>query len=317
MLESWDLAFFVEPDLPYTESLLDRLVPMGISYIGPNCFTDWRSDVAVEQFRRLWQRSGLKVWNYHSPVGLIFADPASGRENKALADGRRQIDITAAWGAKSVVFHHNSFRDYPQGRDTYWLASNDIAAVQNKYGIKECNRRFAEMLSNLSGYASKFEITVCVENIILPPPPGEGAEILALLEQAGGSHLGYCLDTCHAHASGVDVGTEIRRAKKWLKDTHFSDCLGPRGWPGTRISVAGDYNCRDPHMVVGLGTIDWFDVCTALREINYSNPIYFEGPNIPGIERIAETETQAIEMTVKNWRAIEYASLHLPPIPDE
>ncbi len=304
MKETWDLAFHIEPDLPYTPQLMERLPDIGVTWIGPTCFEAWRDDARVETLAKLWNRSGLKVRTYHSGVGLMFAEP--GRETEALTDACRQVDIAAHWRGRTVVFHHDSFRDYPKGRDTYWLHSAQIAEIHVHYGLAECNRRFAEILAELASYAAARGIAVCVENIILPPHPDEFGQIIELLEQAGGDALGLCLDSSHAYESGFDVAREIRRTKKWLKETHFSDNLAHR--------LPSKKAFRDLHLAIGLGSIDWFDVCAALREIDYPGPLFFEVlEGIPGTGVTLESQLRAIETTVRNWRAIEFASAHLPP----
>jgi len=305
MVDSWELAFWLEPDLPYAFALLDRLPEMGIRYVGVAPTELWRTDEHIEEFGLHLASSGLQMLDCHSAVGLIFEQP--GKEEEALADCRRQVDIAAHWSAKTLTFHHDSFRDK---RDAYWLTPKSIGSIWQRQGREECDRRFEELLMKLAPYGASHGITVCLENIVLSPRNDEVADIIKMLERLGLDNLGCCLDSSHLNGSGKKVGDNIRKAHKWLKMTHFSDSLGPMGWKGDRLAEESDLNCRDLHLVVGLGTINWFDVCAALREADFPGPVFFEGPKIPGQgPRTLETETRSIELTMQNWRAFESGKL--------
>ena len=302
MRESWDLAFWFEPGAAYTDELLQRVAAMGVRHVGPSTFGRWGDDAAVDSLRNQVARAGLLVATYHSAVGLVFVD--AGSEDRARADARRQVDIAEFLGARTVVFHHDTFRGFPDGRDEYWIHPRDLAEIHRRFGLDQCDRRMAAMLAELGPYAAAKGVTVCVENLLDHPNDSGLGAILNQLSLAGtGDSLGCCLDACHAHGSGADVAAEIRRAGPALQETHFSD----------NLRRPGPMETRDLHMIVGLGTIDWIDVCRALREIDYPHPIYFEGPRYPGVQRTLDTEARCIDLTIRNWRAAELASLHLPP----
>ena len=75
--------------------------------------------------------------------------------------------------------------------------------------------------------------------------------------------LGMCIDTGHAHASGISVPDFIRMAGKRLKCTHIDD----------------NFADKDSHLPPMMGTIKWQDTMAALAEIGYEGDFSFElGP---------------------------------------
>lgn len=111
-------------------------------------------------------------------------------------------------------------------------------------------------------------MTICLEN--LPYETFEDVE--ANLTAAGNPpNLGFCLDTGHLHISRTPdaFADYIRRAGKRLKALHLHDNPG-RLFTGEPKGT--NWHSSDKHMFPGFfnGSIDWYEVISALREINYS-----------------------------------------------
>jgi hypothetical protein len=92
---------------------------------------------------------------------------------------------------------------------------------------------------------------------------GDPDELVDLVDSFKDESLGMCIDTGHAHASGIYVPDFIRLAGKRLKCTHIDD----------------NFADKDSHLPPFMGTVDWKGTMKALREIGYDGDFSFEiGP---------------------------------------
>ncbi len=86
--------------------------------------------------------------------------------------------------------------------------------------------------------------------------------LIAICEEASKyGKVGVCWDTGHAHLSdGVDQGESIRKLGEWLKCLHIHDNHGK----------------NDEHILPMMGTIDWREIISALRDIDYKGDFVYE-----------------------------------------
>ncbi len=89
-------------------------------------------------------------------------------------------------------------------------------------------------------------------------------ELLELVESIDNPAVQICIDTGHAHLTGLDTAAFIRKAGMHLKATHIAD----------------NHQNRDEHFAPFNGTIDWPAVLTALREMHYQEAFAFEIHNL-------------------------------------
>jgi D-psicose/D-tagatose/L-ribulose 3-epimerase len=75
---------------------------------------------------------------------------------------------------------------------------------------------------------------------------------LNLVGRVGASNVGLLVDTFHINIEEKDIPAAIRKAGS--KVFHFHSCENDRGTPGT-------------------GHVEWKEVASALREINYPGPL--------------------------------------------
>jgi len=106
----------------------------------------------------------------------------------------------------------------------------------------------------------------------------ELAELLAMVDRASGGRTGICLDTCHAHAAGYDLGGPegvaafARRARELfgagqVRVVHANDALEPAG---SRL---------DRHTAIGAGTIGESGFSALLAEALFrDSPFLLETP---------------------------------------
>jgi D-psicose/D-tagatose/L-ribulose 3-epimerase len=97
---------------------------------------------------------------------------------------------------------------------------------------------------------------------------------LDLVGRIGASNVGLLVDTFHMNIEEKDIPAAIRKAGS--KVFHFHSCENDRGTPGT-------------------GHVEWKEVASALREINYQGPVVIEA---------FTTEITEIARAVSLWRSL-------------
>ena len=247
---------------------LEPLVPMGYNLQEVIC-------MAKEWIEEL----GLKVSSFHysSPT---FA-PLNAGQDSAREILVKNVELFKIWEPKSFVVHPV----WIMGENSNPGMSQKFDLEVAEHGEKEVLRVIAGNLKIMGKQAAKYGIKLAIEN--LGKLGGSQKDYAPLfVKMIDEPNVGYCIDSGHAHCSGLAVPNLIRQAGSRLFETHFHDNRGP------------DYG--DEHMPVGFGTISWLDVITALKEVNFPGPVTFEteGWSIP--DR-AEGYIQAMAW----WRACE------------
>jgi len=97
---------------------------------------------------------------------------------------------------------------------------------------------------------------------------------LDLVGRVGATNVGLLVDTFHMNIEEKDIPAAIRKAGS--KVFHFHSCENDRGTPGT-------------------GHVEWKEVASALREINYQGPVVIEA---------FTTEITEIARAVSLWRPL-------------
>jgi sugar phosphate isomerase/epimerase len=117
-------------------------------------------------------------------------------------------------------------------------------------------------IAELADYASRYGITVCVENLPFPLYPLTTVEqVCELVDKLNRENLKVCLDTGHAAIFfGKNVGDAVRYIGNRLEAIHVHDNMGK----------------EDEHLIPGDGIIDWDGFCTALKEIGFGGVISLE-----------------------------------------
>jgi sugar phosphate isomerase/epimerase len=117
-------------------------------------------------------------------------------------------------------------------------------------------------LRELIAKISHVDITLCLENLCVTFISIE--DILEVIERVGSDKLGICLDTGHLNILKANTqGDFIRKAGKYLKALHVHDNDGS----------------ADQHLIpFARGKIDFKDIVTALRDIDYDGLFNFEIP---------------------------------------
>ena len=161
---------------------------------------------------------------------------------------RRCIRITRILGADWMVMHPSNLPHDPL------------------YSRKKAMDANIAYLSPFLEEAKKAGVGIAVENMVdfgshrRRYCGGDPEELIELVDSFRDPSMGICIDTGHAHISGIHVGSFIRMVGSRLKCTHIDDNLRD----------------RDSHLPPYMGSVDWQDTMAALKEIGYEGDFSFE-----------------------------------------
>ncbi len=125
-----------------------------------------------------------------------------------------------------------------------------------------------DIYTELLDEAKKQGVKLALENMPLGRvPTGMPDQLCEYIDMMNSDYMVACLDTGHAHITGIPSGDFARKLGSRLKTLHIHDNLGlnnyNEGW-------------SDMHTAPYLGNIDWTDFIHALREIGYDGTLSYE-----------------------------------------
>lgn len=193
---------------------------------------------------------GIKFRQTHGQTlsGMQWDDPNYADAEYVWATNYRCIETTKILGADWMVMHPANLPHDP---------------LYSRSKAKEANLRY---LAPFIEAAKKAGIGLAIENMVdfggrrRRYCGGDPEELIELVDEIHDESVGICIDTGHAHVSGIDVGAFIRMTGKRLKATHIDD----------------NNRDGDTHLPPYFGTIRWSDVMQALRDIDYRGDFSFE-----------------------------------------
>lgn len=181
--------------------------------------------------------------------GMQWDDPAYAEEAEhQWMLNYRAIEASAMLGAEWMVMHPTNFPHDP---------------LYSKKKALEANIAY---LAPFIEAAKKAGVGIAIENMVdfggkrRRYCGGDPDELIELVDTLNDPDVGICIDTGHAHLSGIDVGAFIRTVGARLKCTHIDD----------------NRRDGDTHMPPYFGTIDWADVMRAFDDIGYKGDFSFE-----------------------------------------
>ncbi len=157
------------------------------------------------------------------------------------------------------------------------------AAGGMELSAEERFERRAKVLTALTDHLKGTKMRIALENLIREKTPCSAEDLLELIHAVGSDHLGICLDTGHLNLARADGGVEYSQ----------SEFIRRAGDKLIALHIADNDTSRDQHLIpFGLGNVDWKDVMTGLREVNYDGLFNLE---VPG-ERRASLEMRRVKL---------------------
>lgn len=210
---------------------------------------DWQQ--TLEKYRERAQALGIVFPQSHGNTlsGMQWDDPAYAEEaERVWALNHRAIDASRTLGCEWMVMHPYNLPHEPL------------------YSAKRALEVNLKYLAPFIEHAKQAGVGIALENMVdfggnrRRYCGGDAFELLELVETINDPDVGICLDTGHAHLSGIDNAEFIRLAGKHLKCTHVND----------------NRRDGDRHLPPFFGTVDWKSVMQALDEIGYEGDFSFE-----------------------------------------
>jgi sugar phosphate isomerase/epimerase len=172
---------------------------------------------AVHLLKGWFKEFGLKVSSLHYG-GPTFASLSTGqdvvRENMV-----KHVEIFKLWEPGALVIH-----------PVWIMGENNNSGIVQKYdlevaehGEKKIFKVIEENLKIMGKQAAKYGIKLAIENL----GKAETEHLPLLVKAIDEPNVGYCIDSGHAHCSGLAVPNLIRQAGSRLFETHFHDNRGP------------------------------------------------------------------------------------------
>ena len=222
--------------------------------------------------RRVLEEAGVRPLVVHVPYFINLCAADEGLRAYAAESLAGEFARAERLGAAYVVTHLGRPGEGVEAPDGLALAAASVAEAFRQAG-------------DASGPAGKAAGDV---RLLLENTAGSGreigwrleelAELLVMVDRASGGRTGICLDTCHAHAAGYDLGglegvaAFARRARELfgagqVRVVHANDALEPAG---SRL---------DRHAAIGAGTIGEAGFSALLAETLFrDSPFLLETP---------------------------------------
>ena len=204
----------------------------------------WRdgSVARMHEVSALMKELDIEPWQTHGPM----------QSEPMLAGGaslEKWLDLVRGWlrsagelGIKHFILHTT---------DDPGMSCDDVF------------RANVEGFRALAADAERANVKIAIENTCnrFGATP---EELLELIDAVGSPMFRICLDTSHANVQGLDIAGTVRRCGSALACLHLSDNDGS----------------GDQHRLPFEGTVDWYALARALREIDYAGTLNFELPGL-------------------------------------
>jgi sugar phosphate isomerase/epimerase len=198
---------------------------------------DWtfeRSRVDPDSVRALADRHGLDLC-VHLPYRLDVGTPLEHVREGSCRELEASVDAAVRMGAERGVFHANTL------------------ATAGKWDVGTVRECLYDSVERVTAYARDRGFEAVVEN--LKSPFFDASDFPELFDRTGAS---ACLDTGHAHVTGVPVADQadlLREHGDRIAHVHLND---------TRIDET------DEHLPVGVGKLDFAELVDAMVETGWT-----------------------------------------------
>jgi deoxyribonuclease-4 len=183
----------------------------------------------------------------HAPYRLNVCHPSSRIRIPSRKTLAQTVDAAADVGAAAVIVHGGHAEDDPaEGPQRWWKVFDE-----REFPVRILIENTAGGTNAVARYVDQVE---------------------SLWEKLAGFPVGFCFDTCHAHAAGEDLVDVVERVRKVVGVIDVLHCNDSRDPAGTGA---------DRHANIGKGRMD-ADVILAMVRASESPVVIFETP-WPGV----------------------------------
>ena len=201
-------------------------------------------DAEILRQKALMDEAGVIPFQVHGP--WIFPPRDETEESRAerMEAMKRSLRCTSLLGC------------------TYWVIHPVMPFGPRSDGdFNEFWKINLDFFKKLLPVAKQYGIIICFENmpmrsLSISPVP----KTLEFIREINDESFQFCLDTGHAWIRGTTPGDAVRMAGNNLKVLHVHD----------------NFQLPDPHLVPGMGPIDWKDFMSALKETGFDGVFSLE-----------------------------------------
>ncbi len=255
MKKTWEFGVTGYQLMDYShDEIIELVKDAGIRSVEANqSYVDGLNEAKITSISQKYEHAGVSLESFHLPFGQND-DIASFYET----DRKRTV---------------SNISDIIEKANILGSSIGILHPTTNRYRVDEegFERFFEQMkksLDTLLPIAERCSFTIVLENML----PGNGGHrygsqpehFQVFQERIPHEHLGFCLDTGHAHVSHGPDG----QAK-------FIEVMGDKLTAFHLQDNAGD---RDSHLAPGHGTVNWSDVFRCMSELNIPHSACIEAP---------------------------------------
>ncbi|NCC64757.1 MAG: deoxyribonuclease IV [Spirochaetia bacterium] len=196
----------------------------------------------------------------HASYLINLANPDPIKRDKSLKAFIDELGRVEALGLKFLNFHPGSHLHLLETKEALKLVAQGIDEALNQ------TKRVIAVIENTAGQKNTLGANF--------------AELASLYDLCSNKdRIGFCLDTCHAHASGYDMAG-IEAFEKAIEK--FDSLLGRASLKGMHLndakSTLGSH--LDRHANLGMGTIGWATFEHIARDERFCDiPLVLETPD--------------------------------------
>ncbi|MBQ9806496.1 MAG: sugar phosphate isomerase/epimerase [Clostridia bacterium] len=209
-----------------------------------NGMTEEEYDAEILRQKALMEEASVIPHQVHGPWRFPPHDETEEARAERMEAMKRSLRCTALLGSRYWVIHPlMPFGSRSDGNfEEFWQINLDF---------------FRKLLPT----AKQYGIIICFENMPMRSLSiSPVSKTLEFIREINDESFQLCLDTGHGWIRGTTPGDAVRMAGKTLKVLHVHDNL----------------QLPDPHLVPGMGTIDWKDFVAALRETGFDGVFSLE-----------------------------------------
>lgn len=245
------------------EENLKILLEAGYKYLFFDAHFVNKSEREIKKITKIVHTYSLQPFTIH---GFQLVPELNEEIKTILPHHFENLEKYSILGVKYITYHFGWCKGLKEGDDF------NFENVLRRYNIKleDYRKKNIEVLKILCWKAKSYGLSLTIENLPIGCLADLGTtvdDLLKIIKEVDETNLGICFDSGHAFISSLNLYQEILKARKYLFETHFHDNLG-------RISNKNEIN--DLHQPIGIGRINWLEVISALKKINFKNPVVFE-----------------------------------------